>query len=927
MDFLEGEWGAQQVLGEALAAFGIAGANGLFPAVDVKAAVFPGEEIGDLFSAEVFFVAEDLEEAMAEEFGDGGEAFLGHGVEAPFLVEQAVGSEDMEMRVEDEVVAEGVDGGSGGEASGGQTEAGAEGVAQGLGGGLEKEVKEVPALAEDAAEHFRDGEDELAVRDVVADGGGDPFAGLAGAALVAGGTEVAGLAGEGEELFVAAGGAMETGEAGGEIAAPEEGADGGDGIGAQGTHGAAVVGFVGGEEVVPGVVDELPEGRGARAARVVDGGHDCPWEHPAGQHASVRRRGHAAEAHEVPFHARVHGHGTGGGGEGWARQHTRAVRAFLLPSPARGRQIPGVSYTVFARKYRPQTFDEVVGQDHIVRTLKNAIAQNRLAQAYLFVGPRGTGKTSSARIFAKALNCINGPTADPCGVCPMCREIAEGTSLNVMEFDAASNTQVDKIREIIIDNVKYMPTGGAKYKLYIVDEVHMLSNSSFNALLKTLEEPPAHVKFVFATTDVQKVPTTIISRCQRFDLRRIPAPEIAKHLLYIAGKENLALAPAAAETIARGAEGGLRDAESMLDQLVAFCGTEIGEENVLEVFGFTGQQTVAGLCEHLIAAESAKALAVIHAQAEAGKDLSRLMADLIGHLRNLLVVQHDPQGVQDELSAEATAALAEQSGRISTDKLLELIEQFAQAENRMKWAANKKMHFEIAAIRAIQTLGQATLTEVLDTLSAIRGGGVVPEKGGRMKDEGGTPRPAPVAKTEMPAAPAPRASLSAAVAASLGEKKPAPAPATAKVREEPPAKPAEKSVAAAPAAPAVSAAELWPQFVARVRKDRPLISGWIEAGQLADVTNGVAILAFPPDAGLALESCERANNRQFIEAVLSELAGQSLILKCEKRAGLTVKKIAPAETPADEPPADPMAAFKDDPLIRKALEIFQAEIL
>ena len=589
-----------------------------------------------------------------------------------------------------------------------------------------------------------------------------------------------------------------------------------------------------------------------------------------------------------------------------------------------------MSYTVFARKYRPQTFDEVVGQDHIVRTLKNAIAQNRLAQAYLFVGPRGTGKTSSARIFAKALNCINGPTADPCGVCPMCREIAEGTSLNVMEFDAASNTQVDKIREIIIDNVKYMPTGGAKYKLYIVDEVHMLSNSSFNALLKTLEEPPAHVKFVFATTDVQKVPTTIISRCQRFDLRRIPAPEIAKHLLYIAGKENLALAPAAAETIARGAEGGLRDAESMLDQLVAFCGTEIGEENVLEVFGFTGQQTVAGLCEHLIAAESAKALAVIHAQAEAGKDLSRLMADLIGHLRNLLVVQHDPQGVQDELSAEAAAALAAQSGRIGTDKLLELIEQFAQAESRMKWAANKKMHFEIAAIRAIQTLGQATLTEVLDTLSAIRGGGEVPAQSGARKAESGAPRPTPLVKAAA-SAPAPRVSLSASVAASLGDKQPVPAPvpsvpsvpsvppvpSTPAVREEPAAK---------PPAPAVSAAELWPQFAARVRKDRPLISGWIEAGQLVDVTNGVALFAFPPDAGLSLESCERANNRQFIEAMLSELAGQSLILKCEKRAGLTVEKLAPTEAKA-EPPADPMAAFKDDPLIRKALEIFQAEII
>src|SRR6266853_5875071 len=191
-------------------------------------------------------------------------------------------------------------------------------------------------------------------------------------------------------------------------------------------------------------------------------------------------------------------------------------------------------YQVLARKWRPQQFDEVVGQEHVTTTLKNAIQQERLAHAYLFVGPRGTGKTSTARIFAKALNCVNGPTTQPCGVCDMCKEIAAGNSMNVLEFDAASNTQVDKIREIIIETVKYAPVHG-KYKLYIVDEVHMLSASSFNALLKTLEEPPAHVKFVFATTDVQKVPTTIISRCQRFDLRRISTPEIAKHLLYIAG--------------------------------------------------------------------------------------------------------------------------------------------------------------------------------------------------------------------------------------------------------------------------------------------------------------------------------------------------------------------------------------------------------
>jgi DNA polymerase III subunit gamma/tau len=591
-----------------------------------------------------------------------------------------------------------------------------------------------------------------------------------------------------------------------------------------------------------------------------------------------------------------------------------------------------VSYTVFARKYRPQTFDEIVGQAHIVTTLKNAIAQNRLAQAYLFVGPRGTGKTSTARIFAKALNCINAPTTNPCGVCDMCKEIAAGNSLNVLEFDAASNTQVDKIREIIIDNVKYAPTRG-HYKLYIVDEVHMLSNSSFNALLKTLEEPPPHVKFVFATTDVQKVPTTIISRCQRFDLRRIPTPEIAQHLLFIAGKEKIALTAAAAESIARGAEGGLRDAESMLDQLVAFCGEKIDEQDVLNIFGFTARQTVAELCELLIAGQTGAALAAIHAQADGGKDLSRLMSDLIEHLRNLLVAQSAPETLHEDLSAEAVAELTAQSGRISADKLLNLIEQFADAEGRMKWAANKKMHFEIAAIRAIQTLGQATLTEVIDTLTALRGGGALPAPPAKKAAPAVPPAARPVPpvaaekKTEPKPEPVARPSLSAVVAASLGEKKapePAPKP-VAKVSEEPAPNSESKPVPAS-ASTTIDPGILWPQLVARVRKDRPLISNWLEAGQLVEVGKGFALLAFPPDGGLGRDGCERPNNRSFLEKVLGELAGEPLSLKTENRAGLVVEKIAREEA-KPEAKVDPMEAFKNDPLIQKALAEFKAEIL
>ena len=566
-----------------------------------------------------------------------------------------------------------------------------------------------------------------------------------------------------------------------------------------------------------------------------------------------------------------------------------------------------MSYTVFARKYRPQTFEEIVGQEHIVRTLKNAIAQNRLAQAYLFVGPRGTGKTTTARILAKALNCSNGPRADFDPNDPACLEIAEGRSMNVLEFDAASNTQVEKIRELIVDNVKYSPSGGAKYKIYIVDEVHMLSASSFNALLKTLEEPPAHVKFVFATTNVEKVPTTIISRCQRFDLTRIPTPLITGHLLHIARSEQppLALSPAAAEAVARGAEGGLRDAESMLDQLVAFCGEKIEEEDVLNIFGFTARACIAELCGRIIAGDTAGALGAIHAQAAAGKDLSRLVTDLIEHLRNLLVAQNAPDTLQAELGPDTVAALTAQAERVPPDKLLSLIEQFADAEGRMKWAANKKMHFEIAAIRAIQMLSSATLSEVLDQLATL-GGGAAP-----------TAAPAPARPAPKIPAPEPKPPSAPAPVEKIA---PPPIAVPVRVREEAPAP------APLPATSAIAPESLWPQLVARVRDDRPLVSPWVEAGQLVEISNGKAALAFPPEAGLARESCERPNNRTFLEKLLSELAGQPLALRCETRAGLVVEPIArPEKKP--ETPVDPMEAFKNDPLIQKALTDFKAEIL
>jgi DNA polymerase-3 subunit gamma/tau len=555
------------------------------------------------------------------------------------------------------------------------------------------------------------------------------------------------------------------------------------------------------------------------------------------------------------------------------------------------------SYTVFARKYRPRTFADVLGQEHITRTLQNAIEQNRIAHAYIFVGPRGTGKTSTARIFAKALNCTGGPKVNFDPEEEVCREIAEGRSMDVVEFDAASNTQVDKVRDLILDRVNYSPAS-ARYKIYLVDEVHMLSPGSFNALLKTLEEPPAHVKFLFATTDVQKVPTTILSRCQRFDLKRIPAAVIAHHLLYIAKTEGFSLSTEAAEAVARGAEGGLRDAESMLDQLVAFCGAAITEKDVLDVFGFTSAHTVSLLCDSILNADSSGALKAIHEQAEAGKDLARLMSDLITHLRNLLVLKADPDGLGDEWLPEAIAAMQAQAGRVQMEKVLDLIEQFAGAESRMKWAVNKKMYFEVAVIRAIQLLQSATLTEVLDTLTALRGG------------------QAPVAPAQTVAASAPRPESRPAPV-------PTPLPAQPQVspKADPPAKATDtaKVAESSPAAP-VSNEGFWKALVESVRHDRKLISAWLEAGALLKIDGSTVQIGFSPEQSFAKDFLE--GHRDFLTQTAGAILDKKVRLVMELREGVVGAPL-PA---AVETKRDPMAEFKNDPLIQKALEIFRAEV-
>jgi DNA polymerase III subunit gamma/tau len=539
-----------------------------------------------------------------------------------------------------------------------------------------------------------------------------------------------------------------------------------------------------------------------------------------------------------------------------------------------------VSYEVFARKYRPQTFDDLVGQAHVSRTLKNAVAQNRLAHAYLFVGPRGIGKTSTARILAKALNCIKGPTVNPDNTCDNCKEIAAGNSLDVLEIDGASNNGVEQVRELR-DNVRYAPSK-SRYKIYIIDEVHMLTAAAFNALLKTLEEPPPHVKFIFATTEPQKVLPTIVSRCQRFDLHRIPAKLIADHLQFIAKKEEITLEPAAAHAIARGAEGGLRDAESMLDQLVAFCGENISESDVLNVFGFTSEQTVADLTGKILRGETAPALDVLYEQCEAGKDMMRLMSDLISYLRDLLVFKVKPDAVAEDVDSELQKALAAQANLVENDRLLDLIDQFAQAEGRMKWAPNKKLHFEVAVIKAIQSLGQATLDEVIVRLGELRDGKPTAEKKTLGADADSTVA-SPARK--------PAAAETADVAA-------------ARVSETPNGENDPEKI--------------WQSVYVKIPNTKAFVRNSAAAAHVLPSEGRYFVLGFSPDQKSTMDILATATNRKLIETFLREVSGKDWTLKLTVQENLRSKG-EPTKQRAPE-------NYIDDPLIRDALEIFKGEI-
>ncbi len=376
-----------------------------------------------------------------------------------------------------------------------------------------------------------------------------------------------------------------------------------------------------------------------------------------------------------------------------------------------------MSYVVFARKYRPQTFNDVVAQEHVTRTLRNAVVNNRIASGYLFCGPRGTGKTTVARILAKALNCANGPTENPCGVCSQCNEIAAGTSMDVLEIDAASNTGVDDIRTLR-ENIRYLPAGGKK-RIYIIDEVHRLSGSAFDALLKTLEEPPSHVLFVFATTEPLKVPETILSRTQRFDFRRVSVEELAKHLRHIATEEKIEITDAALHLLARKADGSVRDSLSLMDQIVAFSGETIDEPQVVQALGLIDREFLFGFVDAIAAADRKQALRLTGKVIENGIDVGDFAEELLEHLRILMILQSDPEasGALSLTSTEMQEYL-KQAEFFQVGDILRLMNMIVDLNNGLKSGLDERLLVEVTAVKMASMESTVKLSDLLEKLNS-----------------------------------------------------------------------------------------------------------------------------------------------------------------------------------------------------------------
>jgi DNA polymerase-3 subunit gamma/tau len=564
------------------------------------------------------------------------------------------------------------------------------------------------------------------------------------------------------------------------------------------------------------------------------------------------------------------------------------------------------TYRVLARRWRPQRFDDVVGQRGVTQTLRNAIATSRIAQSFVFAGPRGVGKTTTARILARALNCENGATADPCGVCDACIEIAEGRDMDVLEIDAATHTQVDKVRDIIIAGLGMSPVRN-RYKIFIIDEVHRLSPQSFDALLKSIEEPPPHVVFMMATTEIEKVPATIQSRSQVFELKAIGLPQIADQLRKIVAAEGIGIDDAALMLVARAGDGSMRDAQSALDQVLAFSGERITAEDVSTVLGLVRRDLLFDMAEAVANEDGAAAFALAATAVEAGYDLRLVVRELARLTRDLLVVSIDRSRAADpEIAAEAERdRIAALAARFSNEDLMRAFDVLTKAEFDIRGSMYPRYHLEMALLRWIHLRKLVPLSDLIQQM----------DKGGAVPARPAAPAAAPRA---MPASAASRSTAPDSSRAATVQ--------AVQARREAP-KPVETS-AALPAVTPVASAEFKDAFLEEVRRQKKFFHGTVIAqAQRIDVEGDRVTFVFAPQHRALRATLEQM--RPLLETIAAQLAGRRMTVAAVEGHSLAPSKAEPGGAAATGQP-DHKAALREQALadsgVQAMLDVFATEI-